>query len=106
MVPPSVDATHAISKNDASRAFKPTLGTSSLGPRKGGVLLHLRTTGVCGSDIHFWKAVKIHELKVLGDYILDHEQLMIEPVFLVESVSSVPRLAITICVEMLFFAGV
>ncbi|KAK9427995.1 chaperonin 10-like protein [Lipomyces doorenjongii] len=43
----------------------------NVGPRD--VMVHVRATGVCGSDIHFWKSGKIGELKVLGDCILGHE---------------------------------
>ncbi|KAF2678875.1 GroES-like protein [Lentithecium fluviatile CBS 122367] len=42
-------------------------------PREGEVLLHIKTTGVCGSDIHFWKHGRIGSLVVEGDCILGHE---------------------------------
>ncbi|KAF2848577.1 sorbitol dehydrogenase-like protein [Plenodomus tracheiphilus IPT5] len=42
-------------------------------PAKGEVLLHIKATGVCGSDIHFWKAGRIGSLVVEGDCILGHE---------------------------------
>jgi L-iditol 2-dehydrogenase len=42
-------------------------------PGPGEVLLHIKATGVCGSDIHFWKAGKIGTLVVDGDCILGHE---------------------------------
>ncbi|KAF2013994.1 sorbitol dehydrogenase [Aaosphaeria arxii CBS 175.79] len=42
-------------------------------PRSGEVLLHIKATGVCGSDIHFWKAGRIGSLVVEGDCILGHE---------------------------------
>ncbi|OIW31453.1 putative alcohol dehydrogenase [Coniochaeta ligniaria NRRL 30616] len=42
-------------------------------PGTGEVLLHIRTTGVCGSDIHFWKTGRIGSLVVQGDCILGHE---------------------------------
>ncbi|EUC42781.1 hypothetical protein COCMIDRAFT_39193 [Bipolaris oryzae ATCC 44560] len=42
-------------------------------PAKGEVLLHIKATGVCGSDIHFWKAGRIGSLIVEGDCILGHE---------------------------------
>ncbi|KAH7561589.1 chaperonin 10-like protein [Bipolaris maydis] len=42
-------------------------------PTKGEVLLHIKATGVCGSDIHFWKAGRIGSLVVEGDCILGHE---------------------------------
>lgn len=37
------------------------------------VLIHIKATGVCGSDIHFWHAGCIGSLKVEGDCILGHE---------------------------------
>ncbi|CDK29234.1 unnamed protein product [Kuraishia capsulata CBS 1993] len=42
-------------------------------PGSGKVLVHIKTTGICGSDIHFWKSGNIGELKVLGNCILGHE---------------------------------
>ena len=42
-------------------------------PQPGQVLLHVRATGICGSDIHFWKTGAIGELKVLGNCTLGHE---------------------------------
>ncbi|CAI6334420.1 unnamed protein product [Periconia digitata] len=42
-------------------------------PSHGEVLLHIKATGVCGSDIHFWKAGRIGSLVVEGDCILGHE---------------------------------
>ncbi|ORY72083.1 chaperonin 10-like protein [Pseudomassariella vexata] len=42
-------------------------------PGPGDVLLHIKATGVCGSDIHFWKTGRIGSLVVEGDCILGHE---------------------------------
>ncbi|KAF2186574.1 putative alcohol dehydrogenase [Zopfia rhizophila CBS 207.26] len=42
-------------------------------PGRGEVLLHIKATGVCGSDIHFWKTGRIGSLVVGGDCILGHE---------------------------------
>lgn len=42
-------------------------------PGPGEVLLHIRATGICGSDIHFWKHGRIGDLVVEGDCILGHE---------------------------------
>ncbi|KAF1812253.1 GroES-like protein [Eremomyces bilateralis CBS 781.70] len=42
-------------------------------PGRGEVLLHIKATGVCGSDIHFWKTGRIGSLVVEGDCILGHE---------------------------------
>lgn len=42
-------------------------------PGPGEVLVHVKTTGICGSDVHFWKAGRIGSLVVAGDSILGHE---------------------------------
>ncbi|KAJ9144572.1 GroES-like protein [Pleurostoma richardsiae] len=42
-------------------------------PGPGQALIHVKATGVCGSDIHFWKAGCIGSLVVEGDCILGHE---------------------------------
>ncbi|OHE92992.1 L-arabinitol 4-dehydrogenase [Colletotrichum orchidophilum] len=36
-------------------------------------LVHVRATGICGSDIHFWKAGHIGEMIVTGENGLGHE---------------------------------
>lgn len=42
-------------------------------PSKGEVLINVKATGICGSDIHFWKKGCIGDLKVLGNCVLGHE---------------------------------
>ncbi|KAH0384468.1 sorbitol dehydrogenase, partial [Aureobasidium melanogenum] len=42
-------------------------------PGHGEVLLHIKCTGICGSDIHFWKSGRIGPLIVESDCILGHE---------------------------------
>jgi L-iditol 2-dehydrogenase len=42
-------------------------------PQAGEVLIHVRATGICGSDVHFWKSGCIGSLVVEGGYILGHE---------------------------------
>ncbi|PGH27448.1 hypothetical protein AJ80_00927 [Polytolypa hystricis UAMH7299] len=42
-------------------------------PKPGEVLLHIKATGICGSDVHFWKTGRIGPLVVEGDCILGHE---------------------------------
>lgn len=37
------------------------------------VLIHVKCTGVCGSDVHFWKHGAIGDLKFEGDCIIGHE---------------------------------
>ncbi|MCJ1302297.1 hypothetical protein MMC08_005100 [Hypocenomyce scalaris] len=44
-----------------------------LTPGRGDVLLQIKVTGICGSDIHFWKTGAIGDLKVCGDCVLGHE---------------------------------
>ncbi|KAL2208957.1 GroES-like protein [Sarocladium strictum] len=42
-------------------------------PKAGEVLLHIKATGVCGSDVHFWKTGRIGSLVFEGDCIIGHE---------------------------------
>ncbi|KAJ2903603.1 hypothetical protein MKZ38_009656 [Zalerion maritima] len=42
-------------------------------PGPGEVLLHIKATGICGSDVHFWKRGKIGSLEFKGDCIIGHE---------------------------------
>ncbi|PKX89359.1 putative alcohol dehydrogenase [Aspergillus novofumigatus IBT 16806] len=42
-------------------------------PRRGEVLLQIKATGICGSDIHFWKTGRIGQLVFEGDCIIGHE---------------------------------
>lgn len=42
-------------------------------PKKGEVLIHVRATGICGSDVHFWKHGGIGSSKVTGELGLGHE---------------------------------
>lgn len=42
-------------------------------PGRGEVLVHVKVTGICGSDVHFWKSGRIGSLVVEGDCILGHE---------------------------------
>ncbi|CAN8096153.1 unnamed protein product [Discula destructiva] len=42
-------------------------------PGPGEALVHVKTTGICGSDVHFWKSGRIGSLIVAGDLILGHE---------------------------------
>lgn len=36
-------------------------------------LVHVRATGICGSDVHFWKHGHIGDMVVTGDNGLGHE---------------------------------
>ncbi|EXM08450.1 chaperonin 10-like protein [Fusarium oxysporum II5] len=42
-------------------------------PKSGEVLLHIKATGICGSDVHFWKTGCIGSLVFDGDCIIGHE---------------------------------
>ncbi|KAI8948709.1 GroES-like protein [Xylaria longipes] len=42
-------------------------------PRAGEVILQVKCTGICGSDMHLWKSGRIGSLEVKGDCILGHE---------------------------------
>lgn len=42
-------------------------------PSNDEVLIHVKCTGICGSDIHFWKSGHIGPLQVKDDCILGHE---------------------------------
>ncbi|KAH6899811.1 chaperonin 10-like protein [Thelonectria olida] len=42
-------------------------------PKAGEVLVHVKATGICGSDVHFWKTGRIGTLVFEGDCIIGHE---------------------------------
>ncbi|KAG7047197.1 L-arabinitol 4-dehydrogenase [Colletotrichum scovillei] len=42
-------------------------------PSEGECLIHVRATGICGSDVHFWKAGHIGKMVVTGENGLGHE---------------------------------
>lgn len=42
-------------------------------PGAGECLIHVRATGICGSDVHFWKEGGIGSSKVTGELGLGHE---------------------------------
>lgn len=42
-------------------------------PQRGQVLLHVKATGICGSDLHFWKSGRIGGLIFKEDCIIGHE---------------------------------
>lgn len=39
----------------------------------GQCLVHVRATGICGSDVHFWKKGHIGDMVVVGENCLGHE---------------------------------
>ncbi|KAA8651456.1 hypothetical protein EYZ11_011100 [Aspergillus tanneri] len=46
---------------------------SGQGLKAGEVTVEVRSTGICGSDVHFWHAGCIGPMVVTGDHILGHE---------------------------------
>ncbi|KAL2798812.1 chaperonin 10-like protein [Aspergillus keveii] len=54
---------------------KPTVEEvkSGQGLKPGEVTVEVRSTGICGSDVHFWHAGCIGPMIVTGDHILGHE---------------------------------
>ncbi|ATY58288.1 xylitol dehydrogenase [Cordyceps militaris] len=46
---------------------------SGAGLQEGQVTIAIRSTGICGSDVHFWHAGCIGPMVVTGDHILGHE---------------------------------
>ncbi|BDD57472.1 L-arabinitol 4-dehydrogenase [Monascus purpureus] len=46
---------------------------SGKGLKPGEVTIEVRSTGICGSDVHFWHAGCIGPMIVTGDHILGHE---------------------------------
>ncbi|PGG97277.1 hypothetical protein AJ79_09263 [Helicocarpus griseus UAMH5409] len=46
---------------------------SGKGLKPGEVTVEVRSTGICGSDVHFWHAGCIGPMIVTGDHILGHE---------------------------------
>lgn len=42
-------------------------------PGPGQCLIHVRATGICGSDVHFWKRGHIGDMVVVGENCLGHE---------------------------------
>ncbi|CAK37272.1 L-arabinitol 4-dehydrogenase [Aspergillus awamori] len=54
---------------------KPTLEEvkNGQGLQPGEVTIEVRSTGICGSDVHFWHAGCIGPMIVTGDHILGHE---------------------------------
>ncbi|EJT98621.1 GroES-like protein [Dacryopinax primogenitus] len=42
-------------------------------PGKGQVVVHVRATGICGSDVHFWKHGRIGDMVVCNENGLGHE---------------------------------
>jgi hypothetical protein len=41
--------------------------------KEGEVLLNVKSTGICGSDIHFWHAVSSSGIAILSRFAFDYE---------------------------------
>jgi hypothetical protein len=50
-----------------------TVNVPVYAPRAGEALVHIKATGICGSDLHFWKTGRIGSLVFEGDCIIGHE---------------------------------
>ncbi|TLS27377.1 hypothetical protein PpBr36_04040 [Pyricularia pennisetigena] len=70
-----IQATNAELRGGAKEAVEALKQVEApiLSPGPGEVLVHVKCTGVCGSDVHFWKTGAIGTLVVEGDCILGHE---------------------------------
>ena len=50
-----------------------SVDTPVYAPKRGEALVHIKATGICGSDIHFWKTGRIGSLVFEGDCTIGHE---------------------------------
>ncbi|KAJ5206533.1 Polyketide synthase enoylreductase [Penicillium cf. griseofulvum] len=50
-----------------------SVDTPVYAPKPGEALVHIKATGICGSDIHFWKTGRIGSLVFEGDCTIGHE---------------------------------
>ncbi|KAK4465509.1 L-arabinitol 4-dehydrogenase [Cladorrhinum samala] len=62
---------HNLWIDDAAPSLEAVQTTSEL--REGQVTIAVRSTGICGSDIHFWKHGNIGPMVVCASHILGHE---------------------------------
>lgn len=63
-------------------------------PGPGECLNHVRATGICGSDIHFWKSGHIGDMIVVGENRVGHESAGV--VVAVGEAVNRPKLGMTI----------
>lgn len=68
---PNLKANIAITTNPSHDLTIAETPTPSLAA--GECLIHVRATGICGSDVHFWKHGGIGSSKVTGELGLGHE---------------------------------
>lgn len=68
---PQLQQNLAILTNPAHDLLVSPVSTPA--PRPGECLVHVRATGICGSDVHFWKEGAIGSSKVTGELGLGHE---------------------------------
>jgi L-iditol 2-dehydrogenase len=50
-----------------------SVNTPVYAPKPGEALVHIKATGICGSDLHFWKTGRIGSLVFEGDCTIGHE---------------------------------
>ncbi|CAG8898590.1 unnamed protein product [Penicillium egyptiacum] len=50
-----------------------SVDTPVYAPKPGEALVHIKATGICGSDLHFWKTGRIGSLVFEGDCTIGHE---------------------------------
>ena len=62
---------HAIHTSPANDLRLVEREVPSIGPKD--CLVHVRASGICGSDVHFWKHGRIGPMIVTGDNGLGHE---------------------------------
>ena len=70
---PSLKNNLGVYTNPAHDLWLADSGPPSADLREGEVLLAVKSTGICGSDVHFWHAGAIGPMVVTGDHILGHE---------------------------------
>ncbi|KAF7540051.1 hypothetical protein G7054_g1640 [Neopestalotiopsis clavispora] len=66
-----IDPTHALYVEQASPSLEEVKNGSTLEP--GEVTVAIKSSGICGSDVHFWKHGAIGPWKVTDSHILGHE---------------------------------
>jgi L-iditol 2-dehydrogenase len=71
--PPALQPPNTSLQVTAEHTIKLVKNTPIPQPGPNDVLIHVKATGICGSDIHFWKKGCIGDLSVDGDCILGHE---------------------------------
>ena len=71
MSSPALKQNLAITTTPSNELHLRAVPTPTPGPNE--CLIHVRATGICGSDVHFWKEGGIGSSKVEGELGLGHE---------------------------------